>query len=176
MSVMQTTLLSATGSFGLASAEAMLRKVQREYARCETGDTLEDRRDAAINGAITLWHISDWVWAGIARTGRDQQGLRALLGVSDHPSKGDLVKWAVRQCPELDECQAICNGSKHVVGVGIQTQLLGVADAEAGRSAGVQTSGLVIVDGDGGQRDVLMVLLAGLSFWANQATSQGLLL
>src|SRR4051794_1733090 len=115
MTVMIRTLWEATGSFGLQSADAMAHKAYREYVRAR--DTMDDdtRRDAVLNCAMSVWHVSDWAWSGMADLGRDRPEFAQFLGVSGRrPAKDDLVTWALRTCPELEICQSICNGSKHV--------------------------------------------------------------
>ena len=54
MSIIYNHLLSALGSFGLGTAYSMVMKASREYQRCTNAGSDDDRRDSAINCAITL--------------------------------------------------------------------------------------------------------------------------
>lgn len=57
--------------------------------------------------------------------------MKQLLGVTGRRlEKDDLVKWAVTSCPELKVCQSICNGSKHVVCLGITEARMTPADVQ----------------------------------------------
>lgn len=168
MGIMKNHLQSATGSFGLESAYSMVMKASREYQRCTGAGSNDDRRDAAINCAITLWHLNDWVWNGISKSSRGKPELTELLGVTGRRAeKDDLVKWATSSCPELNLCQSICNGSKHVVCVGIK----GARMAPGGDGV---LNVLEIVD-DSGVRDGIQVLQTALEFWHHHATNDNVL-
>lgn len=170
MSVMNSHLLSATGSFGLESAHSMILKARREYQRCKNARSTDDRRDAAINCAITLWHMNDWVWNGIAASARDNLALKSLLGVTGRRlERDDLVRWAVSACPELNVCQSICNGSKHVVCVGI-TEARMTPDDDPKTSEEEKAIGRLEIVDDGGVRDGIKVLYRAIEFWHYHAT------
>ena len=174
MAVMNNHLLSATGSFGLVSAQSMVSKAWREYQRCTRAGSDDDRRDAAINCAITLWHLNDWVWSGISASGREKPELRSLLGVTDRRLKqDDLVKWAVGACPELSICQSICNGSKHVVCEGITARMAPANSAQASQDQHA-VARLEIVDA-AGVRDGIEVLCKAFEFWHHHATNENVL-
>lgn len=175
MSVMNDHLLSATGSFGLESAHSMVLKAWREYQRCTNAGSNDDRRDAAINCAITLWHMNDWVWNGIAASARDKLELKALLGATGRRlEKDDLVKWAVSACPELNVCQSICNGSKHVVCLGI-TEARMTPDDDQKTSGGEKAVGRLEIVDAGGVRDGIEVLYKAFEFWHHHATNDNVL-
>ncbi|MBJ6749556.1 hypothetical protein [Geomonas anaerohicana] len=176
MSIMNNHLLSAVGSFGLGTAHSMVMKAWREYQRCVNAGSDDDHRDAAINCAITLWHLNDWVWNGIAVSARDKLEVKQLLGVTGRRlEKDDLVKWAVTSCPELKVCQSICNGTKHVVCLGITEARLTPADVQKPAEEGKVLGRLEIVDA-GGVRDGIQVLYKGFEFWHHHATNDNVLL
>jgi hypothetical protein len=154
MSIIEKHLLGAAASFGLKSAHDMLKKAYREHTRCANAQSDDDRRDAAINGAITLWHMNDWVWNGITESGRNRPELKTLL--------------AVRECPELEICQSICNGSKHGV-------CRGIAEARVTTAAGQHRGILEIVDHANTVHDAMDVLMKGLMFWHHHAITENLL-
>ncbi|MFM0072603.1 hypothetical protein PQQ86_15715 [Paraburkholderia sediminicola] len=175
MSVMSNHLLSATGSFGLNTAHSMVKKAWREYQRCTNAASNDDRRDAAINCAITLWHMNDWVWNGIAAAARDKPELKDLLGVTGRRlTKDDLVKWAVSACPELNVCQSICNGSKHVVCAGITAARMTPDDVDKTSEVENAVGRLEIID-DEGVRDGIEVLYKAFEFWYHHATNDNVL-
>ena len=171
MAIMENHLWSAMGSFGLNSSYDMIKKAWREYERCTKSENDDDRRDAAINCAITLWHMNDWVWNGIAKYGRTKDEIRTLLGVTRPRAEiDDLVKWAVGGCPELAICQSICNGSKHVVCLGIKEARL--TSSNPNPPDGKTTPGrLEIVDGAGNTLDATDVLRKAFDFWYHHATN-----
>ena len=162
------TLLTAAGSFGLESGAAMIEKGWREYHRCDGATNDADRRDAGINCAITIWHINDWMWAAIAQLGRRDAEIAKYLDVSGEKiSKDDLVSWAVKNCPELEICQAICNGSKHVALRGLRSTEMIASNDGADR----EEKKLVVIEENNSQRSALRVYLAALEFWTHQATN-----
>lgn len=55
--------LAGNHVFRMSSARDMLRKLERELRRLkDAGPDRHDRVDAAINFALTAWHITDWIW------------------------------------------------------------------------------------------------------------------
>ncbi|WP_292035561.1 MULTISPECIES: hypothetical protein [unclassified Brevundimonas] len=165
MAVMHTTLWGASGSFGMQEASAMARKASRELQRAENAAETDDRVDAAINCAITAWHMTDWCWNGITATNRNSQEVARYIGAVTPLKKSDLVAWAIRECPELELCQSICNGSKHVKSERlIQTQARHAGDDPTSVAA------LTITDGPA-ERDAIEVLRAAVWFWGRQATN-----
>ncbi|MDV2987601.1 UNVERIFIED_CONTAM: hypothetical protein Q9R58_25155 [Methylobacteriaceae bacterium AG10] len=169
MSVMNSTLWSATGSFGLQDAHAMVKKAWREFERSRNADEDDNRRDAALNCAMTVWHVCDWAWAGMAAQGRWKPEFLQLLGVvGRNAKKEDFVAWAVRECPALEICQSICNGTKHVhADRAIRTKT----------EPGVQTGDPVrmLLD-DGTDRDIFPILEEAVYFWIRQATNEAVML
>lgn len=165
MSVMNFTLWSATGSFGLVDAHAMTKKAWREYQRCWNADEDDSRRDAVLNCAMTVWHVTDWAWAGLAAQGRWKPEFLELLGVvSRNVKKEDFVGWVVRECPELEICQSICNGTKHVhADRAIRTKVEPNAN-----SMGLAR---MLLD-DGTDRDILPILERAVYFWIRHATNE----
>jgi len=176
MVAMQNHLWSATNSFGLNTAYSMVRKAWREYERCSKATNSDDRRDAAINCAITLWHMTDWVWAGIAPMAATSREVAKLLEVSGRrPEKSDLVKWALKYCPELEICQSICNGSKHVTcEAPVETKMTAPDQNERGPGRQL-VAGIEIVDKDGTTHG-MNVLYRAFEFWYHQASSHNVLL
>lgn len=167
MGRMREKLTTAVGSFGLVSAGQQLEKAWRELERCRRAETEDDLRDSVINCAIAIWHVNDWVWAAIAQGKTERPKVMALLGVSGRKLvEGDLVKWAVTRCPELEMVQSVCNASKHVGVVGIQGAVMVVTDADGGGRRPV------IVDDTGAEQDALRAFDRAIDFWLDQATDQ----
>lgn len=169
MSAMHTTLWSATSSFGLHEAAQMVHKLFREYQRYT-----DDRRDAAINGAITAWHLCEWVWVGITELDRRSVEIAGVLGVSGRPmTSNDVVLWALRECPSLEICQSICNGTKHVISDrSIATSMTEPDPAERGPGKQL-VARAVVIGSDGVERNIEGVLLDVFTFWAHQLTNEG---
>ena len=164
MAIMYTTLWGASGSFGLQDASAMARKAFRELQRAKNAVETNDRVDAAINCAITAWHMTEWCWNGIAATNRNNQEVARYIGAVTPLKLSDLVAWAIRECPELELCQSICNGSKHVKSQRpVQTKARHAGDDQN------SVATLTITDGPV-ERDAIEVLQAAVWFWGCQAT------
>jgi hypothetical protein len=176
MATLNDRLWTATGSFGLESGCDMVKKAWREHQRCLHADTSDDRRDAAINCAITAWHLTDWIWTGMARTCASRPEVATLLGVSGRlPTKVDFIKWAVRKCPELEICQSICNGSKHVACVDLDDTRMAAPDPNERRPGRQLVARIEIVD-DGRTRDAIEVLGRVIDFWTWQVTNEYVIL
>lgn len=172
---MQHKLYHAVGSFGMNRATDMTAKAWRELERCRHAVTSDDRRDAAINCAITLWHMIDWVWAAIEAKKGDRLEVAEVLGVKGRKlERNDLVTWALAKCPELAICQGICTGSKHVGADQPRQTGMGAPDP-ASRPGKQQVATLYVVE-DGEQIDAIKVLFEALDFWTYQATQEPVIL
>jgi hypothetical protein len=174
MTVMHTTLWSAASTFGLQTAAAMAYKAARDFQRCKAAATSQDRIDAALNCAITSWHMCEWVWVGITAHDRHSRDIAAVLGVTGRAmDEKDVVAWALRECPSLEVCRSICNGTKHVISDRTITTGMAAPDP-AERGPGKQLVARAIVRGaDGEERDMENVLLDAVMFWVNQVTNEG---
>ncbi len=94
----------------------MLEKLGREMSRiAKPGMSYEAVMDAGINGALTAWHLTDWVWA--ARFRDDPEARRMIGIVTDDPRDGkrDFQAYVTRGCSDLALCEDVTNGFKHVV-------------------------------------------------------------
>jgi hypothetical protein len=174
MSVMHTTLFTATSSFGLQTAAEMAYKAQRDYHRCKQAKTSDDRRDAALNCAITAWHICEWVWAGIAKLDRRSKEIAEVLGVSGRPmNSNDVVAWALRKCPELEICQSICNGTKHVNSEKSVATTMAAPDPAERRPGKQLVARAIVIGPDGVEQNIEDVLGDVVYFWLAQLTNLG---
>jgi hypothetical protein len=63
-----------------------------------------DQVDAAINFAITAWHMTDWVWI------QHEDKLREYFRVNSTRAFQDEMR---RRCPGLAVCDVIANAAKH---------------------------------------------------------------
>ncbi|MCJ2009847.1 hypothetical protein [Methylobacterium sp. J-092] len=173
MTVMHTTIWSASSSFGLDNAASMAWKLYREYQRYLNANETDDRRDAAINGAITAWHMCEWVWTGITSHDRHSVNIKAFLGVRGRSMElGDIQDWAERECSSVQICRSICNGSKHVISdLSMQAEMSTPDPAE--RERGKQLIARAIIKhSDGSATDMKQVLLDVVDFWGRQVTNQ----
>jgi hypothetical protein len=163
---MRETLRTAVGSFGMNNAAGQVEKAWRELERCRAATGEDDLRDAAINCAIAIWHVNDWVWTAIAQGKKDRPAVASLLGVAGRKLvKDDLVKWAVAKCPELEMVQAVCNASKHVAVIGIRYAAAKAPSTGPGRRL------LVIADANA-EHDALFIFDRAIDFWVDQATNE----
>lgn len=120
MGITDKSIGTAMYSFGITSVRGMLTKLYREFDRCQNAKSREDLADSCINFAITSWHIFDWIWAAIARSPELKKEVAAICSVNERSlSRDDIIKYVIRSCPEIEWCQGICNGSKHVGGTSL---------------------------------------------------------
>ena len=102
------TELESGHVFRMRSVHEIFAKLHREKRRFEkAGSNNEGRKDqvdAAVNFAITAWHMIDWVWH------RREHELREYFGVSSLREFQDEMR---RQCPDLAVCDVIANALKH---------------------------------------------------------------
>lgn len=170
---MHTTIWGAASSFGLVTASAMASKLHRDLQRYRNAKTTDDRRDAAINGAITAWHMCEWVWAGITSHDRHGAEVSAFLGVAGRSmERADVQNWAEKECPSLKTCRAICNGSKHVISDrDILTKMTAPDPSERGPGKQLVANAFVEVDGE--LIPMGDVLSQVVYFWGLQVTSEG---
>ena len=102
------TELESGHVFRMRSAHDIFRKLYREKQRFEkAGSDNEGRKnqvDAAVNFAITAWHMTDWVWL------RQEHELCECFGVKNLREFQDEMR---QQCPELAVCDVIANAAKH---------------------------------------------------------------
>jgi hypothetical protein len=94
--------------FWVRSAHDIFRKLHREKLRFERAESdreaMSDQVDAAINFAITAWHMTDWVWV------QHEDKLRDYFHVNGSREFQDEMR---RQCPGLAVCDVIANAAKH---------------------------------------------------------------
>jgi hypothetical protein len=102
------TEVEAGHVFWVRSVHDIFRKVYREKRRFERAQSdpegMSDQVDAAINFAITAWHVTDWVWA------QHEGRLREHFHVN---SIRDFQAEIRRRCPGLAVCDVIANAAKH---------------------------------------------------------------
>ncbi len=94
--------------FRLWLVHDIFRKLHREKQRFEKAapdnEGRNDQVDAAINFAITAWHMTDWVWE------RQKDALGKCLDVNCLREFQDKIR---QQCPDLAVCDVIANAAKH---------------------------------------------------------------
>ena len=102
------TRLESGHVFRMRSVHDIFRKLEREKRRFEKAELNEEGRvdqvDAAINFAITAWHVNDWVW------GQREHTLREVFGVNN---KSEFQNEIRRKCSDLAVCDVIANAAKH---------------------------------------------------------------
>lgn len=141
--------------FALKDARDLLQKLERDYARFEAASLPESNEhvhqsDHAYNFAITAWHMSDWIWQS------DPVPAETFRCRSLRQFQANLVK----QCPELDICQDLCNGSKHFKISRRVTRQIEKADVSAGPSVVLSTGNHRVGSPIGKTREVLKIELA----------------
>lgn len=92
--------------FGIKSVPGIFSKLYREKERFEKaakGEDLREQIDAAINFAITAWHITDWIW----------KSHKAALTEHYGECKRGFQRKIKEECPDLAVCDVIANAAKH---------------------------------------------------------------
>ncbi len=102
------TRLESGHVFRMRSVHDIFRKLGNEKRRFEKaewkGEGRADQMDAAINFAITAWHVTDWVW------GQHEYALCEYFGVRN---KWEFQGEIRRSCSDLAVCDVIANAAKH---------------------------------------------------------------
>ena len=171
-SVSDLTELESGHVFGMRSAHDIFRKLCREKQRFESAGSDNAGRnnqvDAAVNFAITAWHITDWVWR------RQEHELCKSFRVRSFREFQNEMR---RQCPDLAVCDIIANAAKHGGAAdkrrdrpGLETVL--VAEPVAGGAAGVELIAELTdrrwslnVRVDGKSQDLASLLASVFLFW-----------
>jgi hypothetical protein len=107
-------------AFGLATPVELLEKARREVARISSPpfairaghDARYDALDAAINAAITLWHVTDWV--AVSPQPQAAALLHSARKPGDNRGSYAVLKEFVISDKDLALCHDLCNGSKHL--------------------------------------------------------------
>lgn len=105
-------------AFGLTTPRDFLEKARREVRRLEEGtergDDVAYLQDTAINAALTLWHISDW----IAHSAEQScvaaiERIRRERAVPKTKNALPILREHIGQDPYMAICGALANGAKH---------------------------------------------------------------
>ena len=105
-------------AFGLRGCRCLLEKLRYETSTLNTTarHDVTGRAYIAFNCAVTAWHMTDWVWAELDQTQRENVQTLArtkckLVATKPWP----LQVHARRSSPSLKLCWSLANGSKHFV-------------------------------------------------------------
>ncbi len=102
------TRLEAGHAFKMRLVDDIFRKMSNEMRRFEeaefNGKGRADQVDAAINFAITAWHVTDGVW------GQHEHALSECFGVEKLSEFQNEMR---RRCSDLAVCDVIANAAKH---------------------------------------------------------------
>lgn len=103
-------------TFQVKSINDMLSKLDWEISQLQhshlykASDSLSTSSYFAINGALTAFHICEWIW----HSGTDSQ--RAIWGKGQKagaPTKTNFQLYLRGACPNLTVCREIANSFKH---------------------------------------------------------------
>ncbi len=166
------TRLEAGHAFKMRLVDDIFRKLGNEKRRFEAaefnGEGRADQVDAAINFAITAWHLTDWVW------GQRKDTLREVYSVNNLTDFQNVMR---RECPDLAVCDVIANAAKHGGAAykmkdrpDVETIL--VADPVANDAAGVELLAVqtdhqwsLEIEVDGKRKDPLALFNRVFLFW-----------
>lgn len=100
--------LESGNVFRLRSIHDIFAKLYREKRRFEEAgadnEGRKDQVDAAVNFAITAWHMTDWAWQ------RRKHELGKCYGVSSLKNFQNELR---KRCRDLAVCDVIANAAKH---------------------------------------------------------------
>ena len=96
----------AQKSFELRDTRDMLEKLEWELDKlfCRQRYDIKACQYHAFNCAVTAWHVTDWLWQDLTRA------LKAELQVKECK---EFQRYVRENCPALNLCHQIANGSKH---------------------------------------------------------------
>ncbi len=176
------------GVFSVQSPKGMLEKLQREISRIATrSNNYEVVLDAAINGALTAWHLTDWVWKKrFAADAEARAGISIDCGDQKDPPN-EFKDYVNKKCVHLALCQDVANGFKHMIAEHPDERQAPAA-ADTLVSAGAEliggdgflvfvgTSKFVpkIVDDEGDKHQAMDVLVSARDFWAEFLREHGI--
>ena len=128
-------------AFGIRSCRDMLDKLQWEIVQLAVADGQNDFpaiQYGTINGALTAWHVCDWVESTLKRRHEDDptagawDEFRSVSGQSAG-NLGALQDYVRANSPAVSICEQIAIGAKHVTATKEKPVRRGVsiiADAE----------------------------------------------
>ena len=101
-------------AFGLKTPRDFLNKARREIERLENSSSREDVADAAINAAVTLWSLNEW----IARSDRPAC-VDAIARIKAENQSGKnapkkILHEHIAKDQNIRHCRDIANGAKHL--------------------------------------------------------------
>ena len=145
-------------SFDIHTAHEFLAKLHEERDAVEA-----DRTSArhAINAAMNAYHLIEWVWGLSVKPAPSIQNTLSLTSIEG------FREFCLRQCPELETMQCICEGAKHLgtSGKNVQsTSLIGGAFS-SGFSKGFDISRLQLHKTDGSTSYFDNELEKVVAFW-----------
>jgi len=104
--------MDAKHSFSIKNPKDLLQKMHRERERVVASSDFNSadhkyQYDHAINFAYTAWHLVDWVWRYLEYNEINPQ---MVTGCKSYNDFHNLVR---SECPALQVCYELANGSKH---------------------------------------------------------------
>jgi hypothetical protein len=122
--IVTSTLLSLSAmsdyAFGLKTPRDLLQKAHREVERltdatqrASTDDDIKELQDIAINAALTIWHVCDWI-----ANSTDPRCKAAICRIKEERAclKQDalsILREHVLDDSNMALCDALANGAKH---------------------------------------------------------------
>lgn len=104
--------MKATHSFSIQTPKDLLAKLEREHERFTASSSFnsEDHKyqyDHAVNFSYTAWHLVDWIWRYLES---NKLGPEKETGCESFDAFHKLVR---AECPGLQICYELTNGTKH---------------------------------------------------------------
>jgi ribosomal protein L34E len=90
----------------LTTYSEMLGKAEREFTKMTDTQEQEPHLDAAMNCALTTWHVSDRLWADQAHWRPNSPAPKS--------KRSCFNEWVCKKAPALGHCRNICDGVKHL--------------------------------------------------------------
>jgi hypothetical protein len=102
-------------TFGLVGPYDMLRKLERELELCQPSADRDATVFAAVNFAVTAWHLPEWMAKTVATMSQARQAeISTALDGTDTADFVRLRDWALAQCPGMEYCRQIASWTKHL--------------------------------------------------------------
>src|ERR1039458_187611 len=157
----------------------LLQKAERELSRFNDQDFFEgdgnELADHALNCAISLWHMVDWLWRS------DNPRFKTALTALGVNSFEELHSYVRKQCFALDVCFELATGAKHfkLVQRSKATRTPLIADTRASITSVVElhhtfSHVLKIALVDGQELMAAEVLMDAVEYWRQFLSTNGL--
>lgn len=99
-------------TFGIRTPSGLLLKLRHDITRLKGARASLEMGYAALDCAITAWHLMDWLLASVSPKRHEE--LTGIKQGKSSPAKG-FIERNEHRLPGIRDCQLIANTGKHLV-------------------------------------------------------------